>query len=273
MPFVLLSNTNHKMNIPVCMCANGNTFLMIDCTNHKFNYLKMLFWFVAKKVDSCIVFWVSRSNNKAFIKMDVYFPKGGFCGNGARALSKLLYDKYGNDYTYTIRTPIENVILYKLQSFVLSDDLFGMICNFPIVYNKILFYDSTNNAYSFWNLSIVGENHMITFDDISDESLEEIGMKLSETHITNFSKCYTKSNNLYLKTFERGIKKFTKSCGTATMCASYLAYMKHKIFSVNDGMLKKCVTIGTDGGNICVIINRITETISFMGNVEYCTKY
>lgn len=249
--------------VPVCMSANGNTFLMMNCTNSKFKYLKMLFWFVAKKVDSCIVFWIDNNNqtDSLFVKMEIYFPKGGFCGNGARALAKFLHDKLKITKRCTIITPTENVNLHKDNIF------YGMACKFPII-KKITVFCDGDNSYIFWCLSVVNENHMITFENISEECLSNIGTKFSEKMMSNFSKCIIDVDTIYLKTFERGIQKFTKSCGTATICTSYLIHFMHtKCFTFSNNFNK--LTITTDGGKLYTIIDMVKKTISLKGNCYF----
>src|SRR5947207_3346018 len=62
-----------SQSLPIRASANGNTFLIFDCIQNKFNYLHMLFWFITKKVDSCLVLYHNNSyNDHLNDRMDVY---------------------------------------------------------------------------------------------------------------------------------------------------------------------------------------------------------
>ena len=270
------------MSGPIVMSANENTFLLFDCigkTNVK--YLKMLFWFVTKKVDSCLVFYKLDSadsvstvaNNKTIkIKLDIYFPKGGFCANGAIALAKYLTDVYGNEFKYEICI---NNLLISLDKII---NTYTVTCPTPLEINKFVITPKKqnihDNRYVFFSLTIAGENHLITFQPISDDSLVKIGMLHCDTYIANFSKCIVENNSVYVKTFERGIKRFTASCGTAVMCAAYAIHENElisridRVYNVVNDMFKYIVN--TDGGKSLVLLSQSKHTICLqVSNVMY----
>jgi len=110
---------------PIFAEASGNTFLIFDYLDkyeHDFDesiirYYHQLYGF--EKIDSCLVLTKVYNehipiqfhdlNSVLLMRMYVYEPGDGFCGNGARAVSKYCFHRYGKLYS---------------QFFIATDNLF-----------------------------------------------------------------------------------------------------------------------------------------------------
>lgn len=221
-----------RRSLPVRATANGNTFLIFDCMQNKFNYLRMLFWFVMKKVDSCLVLYHNSSHNDQLnVRMDVYFPKGGFCGNGARAVSHYLHTHYNfGSYAIVLSNEMinETIHLNKLNS--------GQYCAELIVPDLIL--PLMIYGYEFYFTKTLSEPHLITFETIPIDQfiwIAERAQVLMDQHAisrgVNVNLCQINEDKIYVKTWERGIQRFTKSCGTGVVSCVETARITGRIKS------------------------------------------
>lgn len=217
---------------PIHATANGNTFLIFDCIQNKFNYLHMLFWFVTKKVDSCLVLYYNNSDsNQLNVVMDVYFPKGGFCGNGARAVSHYLHTYYNfGSYAIVLNNEMinETIHLNKLNT--------GQYCAELIVPDSIL--PITICGYKFYFTRTLSEPHLITFEIIPIDQfilIAKYAQVLMNQHAisqgVNVNLCQISGDKIYVKTWERGIQRFTKSCGTGIVSCVETARITERIES------------------------------------------
>ena len=230
-----ISSSNASLSnrsLPFRATANGNTFLIFDCMQHKFNYLRMLFWFVTKKVDSCLVLYYNDSHSDQLkVTMDVYFPKGGFCGNGARAVSHYLHTYYNfGSYAIVLNNEMinETIHLNKLDS--------GQYCAELIVPDSIL--PLMIYGYEFYFTKTLSEPHLITFQIIPIDQFiwiaERLQVLMDQRAISrgvNVNLCQINGDNIYVKTWERGIRRFTKSCGTGVVSCVETARITGRIES------------------------------------------
>lgn len=213
--------------------ANGNTFLIFDCIkspNVKLNYFYILSWFIAKKVDSCLVIKYHSGNylkSMLVVTMDVYFPKGGFCGNGARAVGKYLQKTYGMKY--------KKFSIYSHSMILTIDKTFAEL----LLPDNIIQIEY--NGYDSYLVNTTGENHIIIFTSNKSMFISPPNFKMVTI---NINVCWINNNELYVKTFERGINRYTQSCGTGTVsawyvgrCLGYLSYShKYNVYT-NGGKL------------------------------------
>ena len=214
---------------PIHATANGNTFLIFDCMQNKFNYLHMLFWFITKKVDSCLVLYYNNShNNQLNIRMDVYFPKGGFCGNGARAVSHYLHIHYNfSSYAIVLNNEMinETINLNKLNN--------GQYCA------ELILPDSISSiiirGFEFYFTKTLSEPHLVTFEIIPMDHFIQIAKCVQAyDQGVNVNLCQINGDEIYVKTWERGIQRFTESCGTGVVSCVEIARITKRIRSISE---------------------------------------
>lgn len=234
---------------PIFADATGNTFLIFDYINSAaftetdVDYVRQCHSERLTEIDSCLVLEKhEESANKLIIKMRVYEPGDGFCGNGSRAVAKYLYDNYTTFSSFAIKSgDYLHELVYDGQDYfvemgttLFSDDKKEFVNirvkdlkylhngNLP-VQNVALFYAQTS------------EPHLVTFDDLSLAEIQSIGLYLNENCQEEFpiginlSRVTVSGNNLVITTFERGINRFTKACGTGSISAIALAKKIGKI--------------------------------------------
>lgn len=209
--------------------ATGNTFLLVDCLHGAFSprvRFKMTALFLARKCDSCLVIQnalvpnTSTGDDVLHVTMTCYFPKGGFCANGARFLCWYLHHTYLSYSSYHLHVANHNplgLVQAGAQNIVINLPQ-------PVFKGKVVLEDTT-----FVYLSILDEPHMLSqVDSICNENLCYLAEKLQQLPIVsdgvNVSLFVTATDgNTFVKTWERGIRRITKSCGTASICCGYLS--------------------------------------------------
>jgi diaminopimelate epimerase len=233
--------------IPLLASANGNTFLIFDFIKNanNFKYLNMLFWFITKKVDSAIV--IFKNNNSTYdclkINFVVYFPKGGFCANGARVVSHYLHQKYSSINYKIIGDYIIDLVRYRNK--------FGIMFN---IKESVLYCLGSNFHY----VKILGEPHIITFDN---RKLNKVGFYAQHIMSVNINHCtIINDNTIYVKTWERGICRYTQSCGTGVISCLLLCILLQKV--------KVCsyYNVLTYGGHMLVVISN--GKLLFLGDTK-----
>ena len=209
--------------------ATGNTFLLVDCLHAAFSpqvRFKMTALFLARKSDSCLVIQEAVVPNRSpgddvlHVTMTCYFPKGGFCANGARFLCQYLHHTYSSYSSYQLHVANHNPLR------LVQAGLQNMIIDLPqpVIKGNVMVEGST-----FVYLSILDEPHMLSqVDSICNEHLCCVAEKLQQLPMisegVNVSLFMTAPDGgVFVKTWERGIRRITKSCGTASICCGYLS--------------------------------------------------
>jgi len=155
------------------------------------------------------------------------------CGNGIRCVARYAYEhKLVNKPEFTIHTLAGDLTAKVLDSddFLVEINMGAPILSCPDIpmdckgefINKTLDVDGfklTGNAVS------MGNPHFITFDELSEEKVEELGPKL-ESHTmfprrTNVEFAKVRDGKIYIRVYERGAA-WTLACGTGA-CATTVA--------------------------------------------------
>jgi diaminopimelate epimerase len=155
-----------------------------------------------------------------------------FCGNGARACAAHLYKRFPE---------VEKVYLCSStrthEAFRYQDDIYSISLP-PVSFkpNPKFVTDIKLLPEGFYYAEIL-EPHLILNRKLCDEELLLIGQKLNRNkelfpYGVNVNSWHVLEDNvLHVKTYERGVQRLTRSCGTgSTSCAAF--YKKHGMVSV-----------------------------------------
>ena len=167
--------------------------------------------------------------------------------------------------------------LYKGVSTVeiIIDSLTFGVSDLPLNYNKdTLFFgklEELSDELEFSAVSVTNPHLVSIVDEIKEEQLVQVGTKANSTQSllpkgvnVNFVKIID-GNNIYVKTFERGVG-LTKACGTGMTASSVIACIAKKC------PVGEIINIFNDGGMIRCIVNKKEEEgyfVQFIGNATY----
>jgi len=268
--------TNIESNpIPIFADSNGNSFLIFDYIqnthHHDPKYVRSCHAPMFELIDSALVLEKLYENDlNIVLKMFVYEPGDGFCGNGARAVSHFLHKKYpnvGKKFCIQSDTLLHSLIYSKEAERYYAE--MG-----PTVFEDIYQIFSIGKGSSFnvelpggkiilLNYSQTAEPHLITFDDISEEEHVLLGKLLNNDE--KFKKQFPiginvnkvlllkdKPNSIFLSTFERGIERVTKACGTGSVSAVALC-IKNKLFPAPKPDVSTIYNVECLGGTLNVL--------------------
>ncbi|CAG8506904.1 15350_t:CDS:1 [Cetraspora pellucida] len=231
---------------PVYAEATGNKFLIFDYLDkyeHDFDesivrYYHRLYGF--EKIDSCLVLTkvsgesvpahLRDLNSSLLMRMYVYEPGDGFCGNGARAVAKYCFNYHNNHYDqfFIILDGQSHQLLQRDTEYFVEmgksiyDDPNGNFVKKGVLNSegKLITDDIT------WYYVNTSEPHLVTLDKIDDEKLTSIGNSLQDPNrfpigINLNRVSVVDKSTIDVVTFERGINRITLACGTgSTSCAA-----------------------------------------------------
>lgn len=195
------------------------------------------------------------------ITLGADYQLGAFCGNGSRACAAYLYRHYSQYQTFCIRTAKFTHALSQDADSLYTTQLSAI--NFlPDPENKIV--DPAKlipqNAYHIFPLedkvlyyADAIEPHLLLNENLSDESLTQLADHINQnTDIfplgINVTAYHAKNKHtLYAKTYERGIRRITASCGTGAACVSafYLKGAPGVVTVVNPGGILQIINHST----------------------------
>jgi diaminopimelate epimerase len=237
--------------------ANGNTFLIIEdieCANNPKN------WFTNNKCSEDGVIWLSQKNDMWQME---YFNHDGssaaMCGNGARSAFF---------YLHKIHNLSKNVWHTLLTS---SGEVKGKIDSegYPIVsMPEPIFISQVVFKNSFVNHLQVGVHHVVrqvkTIELLESFELESFFTEIRNSGLippmANVNVFYYEGNHVWLRTFENGVNRETKSCGTGCTAISYL--LNNQLNSPYNEWL-----IQTKGGEI--IVSKDEDLYYLKGRVKF----
>lgn len=238
--------------------ATGNTFIIADCLSNPFSEIDVLHKILETedRDDALIISEPVKREDSLTVKYQILGRDkqfGEFCANGARALSAYLYEYYPGYESYFLKTPIGKHPLKKLScsqySVVVPAPTYELNLNF------ISDIEQYKRAFDFTYVEMI-EPHLIIKGDISDSTLTGLGTDLNQMSDLfprgiNINAWFELENGqLYVKTFERGVQRLTKSCGTGSLsCASLIN--------------KAQIGIQTKGGEL--LINRFEDRMELIG--------
>lgn len=180
---------------------------------------------------------------------------GEFCGNGARACAAYLYKYHQDCEKFIIKT---DRFYHELNK--LSDDWFSVsMPNVSFEINKKFIEEKIDVDLTFVDAV---EPHLAIQGQLTDQELVIEGQKLNSQKQTfplgiNLNAYFpVNSDTISSKTYERGVQRLTKSCGTGSIsCAA--------VFLRSQGKELGCVNVITPGGPLKVIFK--TESVELQG--------
>ena len=166
---------------------------------------------------------------------------GSLCGNGARCAIKFA------DLTGRITEPVTRFIANKFQytGKVLQNELILFDLNSPekIKYDfKIMAYDQMINSYfadtgsphvviNILDILKNPENPKVFFQNLDEVPVIDIGKQIRYSSDfapagTNVNFIHIKDEKIYIRTYERGVEDETWACGTGSVAAAFISFVK-----------------------------------------------
>ncbi len=244
---------------PVFADACGNTFLIFDClhinfTKQKWERIKTDAWSKLNQagVDDALILEKVFDNGVVIkLKMHVIEPdctEALFCGNGARAVGKYLYSRYGKQYRkiYLVTNRGEHALKVK-------DDEIFVEMKTPKLFELVFSISFEKEPIHFQFVDCV-EPHLVTDNFFDFDKLQEVGRHINTKFKRFFPggisvNCFKRIDDKTFGTitYERGLYRITKSCGTgSTSCLA--AAMENSINTKNNQF-----TIEVPGGELIIL--------------------
>ncbi|MGV8146315.1 MAG: diaminopimelate epimerase [Alkaliphilus sp.] len=213
-----------------------------------------------------------QSSEIADAKMRIFNTDGSeseMCGNGVRCFSRFYMDNNSVD-SATVETLLN---VYKAtKNTSLSDLIYAVeveIDNARIINDKDVLdiVKSINSGYKDVYHTTVSNPHLVILkEDIPiDSELNSYGSKFNKFIPNGINTNYITvidSNDIYVRTFERGVR-ITQSCGTG-MISSVLVY------AITNNLFDEWINIFNDGGRIlCRVENKENPLVRFIGNATH----
>lgn len=244
----------------------GNTFLIFDFLDNALKVSQNVLMSAhtallqEKRDDALILQKEYEDADQLILKMIVLEPDQSiaeFCGNGARVVSCYLQMKYGltKKSIFLQTTRGKRKIWWQDDNYFV--DMGKTVLHFreskffaPQLKNMILGLGFRQFSF-FWTETM--EPHLVTFDAISEEELQTLGMylNLQQRELfplgANVNKVEVIDHeHLKVTTFERGVNRITNACGTGSTSSVMLAKeLGHVQTSGN-------ISVETKGGTIMV---------------------
>ncbi len=211
--------------------ACQNTFILYDClesTSLEYAFLEEAHSFLEKEGrDDALILTAGHLIEDAFYTRMVVLgcdrALGEFCGNGARACAAYLVNKYPHIQNFYLQTKQGNHLLKSygngLYSVLLPSAEFKL--NETFITNPSLFKRGDPLCYV-----EVLEPHLVMHKEMSDEDLFALGKELNQNrelfpHGINLNAYHVlEDGTLFVKTYERGVQRLTRSCGTGSSACS-----------------------------------------------------
>ncbi|MEO5571768.1 MAG: diaminopimelate epimerase [Bacteroidia bacterium] len=228
--------------------GTGNDFIIIDNRNKVFNSKN--FSLIQKLcnrrfgigADGLLLLNTSEKYNYNMEYFNADGNLGSMCGNGGRCLAAFA-KRLGLINEGVIFDAIDGIHYARIETF--DEKNFNAIVNLKMNNVKDI---ERGEGYSYLN---TGSPHYITFVDDPDKTdviAEGRKIRYSErfrTEGTNVNFICFKNENIYIRTYERGVEDETLSCGTGAVAA---------VLAVADrGFLnEKKSSLITKGGNLSV---------------------
>lgn len=226
--------------------ACNNTFILFDClskTEVDQEFLKQAHACLIKEGrDDCLILIDGHVREDAFyarmLVLGADAEMGEFCGNGSRACSSYLHSKYPQFQKFYLIANGRDNLLLRHEDGTYSTKLSSI--RFEINEKFIAKPELFQKEDGFYYFSFKGkrllyaeiiEPHLVVQEEMSDEELLALGRELNQRtdifpHGMNVNSAkFLQNNALYVKTYERGVQRLTRSCGTGSS-ASVALYLK-----------------------------------------------
>lgn len=240
----------------------GNDFVLIDTPQfrkphyHSANFSKDFIRFICNRnigvgCDTLVIYSVDTIN--MIVHANFFNADGShaeMCGNAARCLGQLMYQKNGwnkcelhvNSRNYAISINEGNISVNMGRP------------NFDHLLDNTLSHDFLNMQNEIMDKTMdiacvsIGNPHIVFFSEIEDKfriyqqlnnrTIFKNGINVSFANVIN-------SSTIELIVFERGVGQ-TMACGTAACATAYLAYKKHYV--------DKACLVHQNGGDLQILI-------------------
>jgi len=244
----------------------GNSFIIFESIDDIEFIVTQLHKF---DVDSALVLKCTLKNkHNTIYEMSVVERDGTvseFCGNGARAVAAYLIKIYGDKTSYCIGTSESIVPIGNCDNGYFVDLPFPDVNSMDPKFSNIDDSPFQLYGYTFYEAQAF-EPHIVTFDKVTLEQLVEIGQRINaerelfpfgmNINVVSISDLHLLQNT----TFERGVNRITKSCGSGSACAMAVA-------TTLDLIQLPC-TVSTPGGQIT--IHPIENGVRLSGAASCC---
>ncbi len=206
--------------------ASGNDFLIFK-TDKKSNFSKL-----AKRLcnrtegigaDGLIAIIPDKKYDFIWDFYNSDGSKAKMCGNGSRAAVMFAYQ---NEISHKKNIKfLSKAGLIKAKILKISKK-FGDIC-VQFTKPKIL-KDNFSELGFKWQIIDTGVLHLVTFVSNLDEFDLEICKKMRRKYDANVNFAKLQNNEIYVRTFERGVEGETLACGTGMAACFYLSNLQDK---------------------------------------------
>lgn len=224
--------------------ACKNTFVFIDhlkAPPGEFLWDQVHYVLLKEERDDALILTLEKKTRSAlYIKMHVLGADGKFgvfCGNGARCAAAYLFFRYPEYKQFYLITEKGSCPLFCLGKQIYAVHL-----------PQVQFSQSSLHSFSYGEIL---EPHLAFEKTLSDQDLHKVGLNLNQKpglfpdgiNVNAWS--IVSPNMISVKTYERGVQRLTKSCGTgSSVCASLYLKGKGKVF------------VKTPGGHLLVRIQK-----------------
>lgn len=216
--------------------ACGNTFVLYDCLDAK--ELGLAFF---EKVHQDLM---KEDRDDALILVDGDFAEGifharmvvfgrdkklgEFCGNGSRSVAAYLFDKYPSAKEGYLLTPAGKHLVEKHGSGVFSIALPPVLLkeNGKFIRSSSCYFSAALDKEYHFHYAELLEPHLVLQGELCDEELFLLGKEINSNEELfplgiNINACHwIGEGHLFVKTFERGALRITRSCGTGSVCSA-----------------------------------------------------
>lgn len=145
---------------------------------------------------------------------------GEYCGNGARACAAYLFSHYKEHQTFALRTSCSSQHLSRLG----ENEFCVQLPPVRLALNPKFVTDLAQLGSCVY-VEVI-EPHLVTESAISAEELLKTGRELNQHKEMfplgiNVNACHwIDENTIAVTTYERGVQRFTKSCGTGSVASA-----------------------------------------------------
>lgn len=235
--------------------ACKNTFVIFDCieTPPDESFWKLAHAALLKegRDDAIILVLKSKTETALYLKMHVLGVDGKFgefCGNGARSAAAYLFSYYREYQEFYVVTRRGTYPLLSLGKGIYAVHL-----------PKVQFSKSKVNSIAYGEIL---EPHLALEKSLSDRDLYSLGFHLNQKKalfpegINVNAWSVLTPTMIAVKTYERGVQRLTKSCGTgSSVCASLYLKGEGRVF------------VKTPGGPLLIRIQK--EHLELIGSAKF----
>ncbi|MDD4028203.1 MAG: diaminopimelate epimerase [Caldisericia bacterium] len=225
--------------------ANGNTFLVME---QEEDTISPTLWFQNHTCSEDGVIWLFEKKNQWHME---YFncdgSRAAMCGNGARSAYYYLYknNKISSDQWTSLKTSSG-----EIHGFVDSSGIPTVSMPPPILFRSLIWKGVLVDVIKVGVPHVA--QHIKTRKELDSFPLHEFFTAIRMHDLippeSNADIFYYEDNHIWLRTFENGVNRETKSCGTGCVAVSYL--LKNTLNSNHNEW-----TAHTKGGDVSVSID------------------